>query len=417
MMMFKGFHHFQLWSKLNVTIIKLVLILLIVLVSQGCAGQAKKEPAKTVTVPEPVPVVAVISEEVFRLDDRVVEVPIIWSKDSKDLYYLTYQHDKALPWEIWRFDGENKVRVAYSKYREEYMDYHLGVSVNRPLWLPARDLLVFLVEFQWGAFRQLAILNVKTGEIQVIDNIYDFDWHPTADKLVLVKLVGSLTEPPYHKTIAMAYDLAKDKLTEWPGVPKDILAIAFDKNGSIYAANYLAEMESQHVFQVFRIDPNGNKQYLWSIRGLYLELGNHLLPSLDRSRIALITRFLYQGTTIAVHDVTKQETKEVFQGYVKEVIRGDVQEFFGITFREVSWGEGNTLQLVISEISEERENWGDKILLLAGEDSITVEAVFPSAPPADNRKHHIFPSTLAPDNRRFLAEDFEHPVIDIVELY
>ena len=131
MMMFKGFHRFQLWSKLNITIIKLVLILLIVLVSQGCAGQAKKEPAKTVTVPGPTPVVTVISEEVFRLDDRVVEVPIIWSKDSKDLYYLTYQHDKALPWEIWRFDGENKVRVAYSKYREEYMDYHLGVSVNR----------------------------------------------------------------------------------------------------------------------------------------------------------------------------------------------------------------------------------------------------------------------------------------------
>jgi hypothetical protein len=416
MMIFKGFN-FQLWSKLNVKIIKLVLILLIVLVIQGCAGQAKKEPAKTVTVPEPAPVVTVISEEVFRIDDRVVEVPIIWSKDCRDLYYLTFQKDKGLPWEIWRFDGKNKVRVAYSKYREEYMDYHLGVSVNRPLWLPARDLLVFLVEFQWGAFRQLAILNVKTGEIQVIDNICDFDWHPTADKLVLVKLLEKLAEPPYFKTIATAYDLTKGQLTELPGVPKDILAIAFDKNGSLYAANYLAEMESQHVFQVFRIDPNGNKQYLWSIRGLYLELGNHLLPSLDRSQIALITRFLYQGTTIAVHDVTKQETEEVFDGYVKEVIRGDVQEFFSKSAREVSWGEGNTLQLFVSEKSEDRENWGDKILLLAGGDSITVEAVFPLSPPADNRKHHISPSTLAPDNRRFLAKDFEHPVIDIVELY
>ncbi|MFZ5688771.1 MAG: hypothetical protein ACOY9Y_11465 [Bacillota bacterium] len=397
-MTFKGCN-FQLWSKPNVIIIKLILMLSIVLVNQGCAGQAKKEPAKTVTVPEPIPVVTTISKEVFRIDDRVIEVPIQWSKDSRDLYYVTYQSDKSVPLEIWKFDGQKKVKVAQLDYREEYNNYHLGATIKRSSWSPSNDMLGFILEIGWGNLYQLVILNVKTGKIEFIDNIYDFDWHPTEDKLVLVKLFDKLAEPPYLKTIAMAYDLAEDQLTELPGLPKDILAVAFDNSGSLY----VAEMESQYVFQVFRIDSEGNKQYLWSIRGRYVELGKHLLPSLDRSRIALIYSH-EKGRIVMLHDVTRQETKEVF--------RGDVKEFSWSDVKEVSWGEGNTLQLVISE----RENWTTKILLFAGEDSITVEALFPLVPPADDKKRHVFPSTLAPDNRKFLVEDFESYGIDIVEL-
>jgi len=91
-------------------ITKLVLVLSVVLVNQGCSWQARKEPVKTEVVQEPSLSVTTISEEVFRDDDYITEIPIRWSRDSADLYYITYQSDESVPLEIWKFDGKKRKR-------------------------------------------------------------------------------------------------------------------------------------------------------------------------------------------------------------------------------------------------------------------------------------------------------------------
>jgi len=155
-------------------------------------------------------------------------------------------------------------------------------------------------------------------------------------------------EPSSLKTTAMVYDPENNQSMELSEVPKNIMGVAFDNSGNLY----VAEVESK---QVFRVDPKGNDTYVGA--------GETLLPSLDRTRIALISPS-DKGITIVLHDIEKQETREIFHGDAKSVY----------------WGDGNTLQLVMSQ----------KVLFVVGEDFKTMEARSPSA--------------LSPDNRKFLVE-------------
>ncbi|KKM12813.1 hypothetical protein SY88_01695 [Clostridiales bacterium PH28_bin88] len=84
----------------------------VALAIEGYANQGAEEPQRTLVPSEIVTGPKLISKELFSLDDRVTEVPIQWSLDSKDLYFIAYQHDKDGPLEIWKFDGENKVKIT-----------------------------------------------------------------------------------------------------------------------------------------------------------------------------------------------------------------------------------------------------------------------------------------------------------------
>jgi len=216
-------------------------------------------------------------------------------------------------------------------------------------------MLGFILEIGWGTFYQMVVLDIKTGKIELIDNIYDFDWYPQENKLVLVKQA----EPSSLKTTAMVYDPENNQSKELSEVPKNIEGVAFDNSGNLY----VTEVESK---KAFRIDPKGNKQYV--------EPAETLLPSLDRTHIALISPS-DKGETIVLYDIEKQETREILQGDVKNVY----------------WGDDNTLQLVMLE----------KVHFVVGGDFRTVEARSPSAP--------------SPDNRKFLVETEDYSV-DLVAI-
>lgn len=211
--------------------------------------------------------------------------------------------------EVWR---EKKEKVAQLDYREEYINYHLGAFIKRSSWSPSNDMLGFILEIGWGTFYQMVVLDIKTGKIELIDNIYDFDWYPQKNKLVLVKQA----EPSSLKTTAMVYDPENNQSKELSEAPKNITSVAFDNSGN-----------------------------------------------------------LDKGKTIILHDIEKQETREIF--------RGDVEKVY--------WGNGNTLQLVMLE----------KVHFVVGRDFKTVEARSPSAP--------------SPDNRKFLVETEDYSV-DLVAI-
>lgn len=56
----------------------------------------------------------------------------------------------------------------------------------------------------------MVVLDIKTGKIELIDNIYDFDWYTQENKLVLVKQA----EHSPLKTTAMVYDPGNNQSME-----------------------------------------------------------------------------------------------------------------------------------------------------------------------------------------------------------
>ncbi|MDI3481229.1 MAG: hypothetical protein PWQ97_884 [Tepidanaerobacteraceae bacterium] len=143
-----------------------------------------------------------------------------------------------------KFDGQKKDKVAQLDYRKEYNNYHLGAFIKRSSWSPSNDMLGFILEIGWGTFYQMVVLDIKTGKIELIDNnIYDFDWYPQENKLMLVKQL----EPHSLNTMAMVYDPEMNQSRELSIGTKNINGIAFDKRANLY----VAEVESK---QVFRID-------------------------------------------------------------------------------------------------------------------------------------------------------------------
>ncbi|MCL6466663.1 MAG: hypothetical protein K6T77_07965, partial [candidate division WOR-3 bacterium] len=88
------------------------------------------------------------------------------------------------------------------------------------------------LEIGWGTFYQMVVLDIKTGKVDLIDNIYDFDCYPQENKLVLIKQ----SEPHSLNTTAMVYDPEKNQSRELSKVPKNIEGVAFDNSGNLYVA-------------------------------------------------------------------------------------------------------------------------------------------------------------------------------------
>ena len=292
-----------------------------------------------------------IVEDLFQ-GTTSVNKPIGWSTDSQKLYFVSYYQDEAAPVEIWELENGRRTKIAELSYREEYNNNHLGVSVRDFVWSPAGDKLGFILEFGWGDFYQLVIVDEKKREISSsVDHIVDFDWHPSKNQLILVKK----TRPETLNTVAMIYDLENNQLKEAQSLPQNISSIAYSKNGNLY----YAMVDSA---QVYKLEDTGPDKLIGQ--------GLTLLPSLDRESIALIIdshiSWIYKNDlpeTVSVYSSNSQQINKILSG----------EDIYNI-----SWGINGTIQLVtpknIFYFQKDKKN------------AFKVDASNPSTPSPDNEK-------------------------------